>query len=81
MRLIDADSLEKDAAEFPHSAMASAFVKRIEEAPTVDAVQVVRCRDCRHRAYQFEQDHYCRIVSNIMPDDGYCSQGEKNENA
>ena len=46
MRLIDADALARESAEFPHSAMACAFIKRIEEAPTIEAVPVVRCKDC-----------------------------------
>ena len=41
MRLIDADALARESAEFPHSAMACAFIKRIEEAPTVE-VEIVK---------------------------------------
>lgn len=46
MRLIDADALEKCLLE---KGFYPAIVKRaIEDAPTVDAVEVVRCKDCKY---------------------------------
>lgn len=50
-------------------------------APTISAVPVVRCRECRH------YDHGCCVVKryegddNIiaMPPDGYCSYGQRKE--
>lgn len=38
---------------------------------------LIRCRDCIHRTHQFGKDHYCRIVSNVMPDNGFCSMAER----
>lgn len=52
MRLIDADALEKDLArrwdenddaDFSHREVWRA----LRDAPTIDAVPVVRCKDCR----------------------------------
>jgi hypothetical protein len=55
MRLIDADALIKRAAMRGHCLrpLVTAYhmcvdVKDIEKAPTIDAVEVVRCKDCIH---------------------------------
>ena len=47
----------------------------IEQAPTVDAVPVVRCKDCKHR---FE-DSWCEYVDD--DDNFYCARGERKEGA
>ena len=50
----------------------------IEEAPTVDAVEVVRCKDCKHR-----EDGLCTLESvydypwYYTKDDDFCSYGER----
>lgn len=49
MRLIDADKLDETLADTP---IRFPFDKRqmfelIKNAPTIDAVEVVRCRDCK----------------------------------
>ena len=46
----------------------------IEAAPTVDAVPVVRCRDCR----KFKT-YGCRMVASGYDD--FCSYGEREEGA
>ena len=46
----------------------------IEAAPTVDAVTVVRCRDCR----KFKT-YCCRMVASGYDD--FCSYGERKEGA
>ena len=46
----------------------------IEDAPTVDAVTVVRCRDCR----KFKT-YGCRMVASGYDD--FCSYGERKEGA
>lgn len=45
------------------------FENNLEETPTVDAVPVVRCKDCIHW-------FFCRDPLNRDPDD-FCSDGEK----
>ena len=54
----------------------------IEQTPTIDAVEVVRCRDCK---FMIPQSHtrYCTVWNavNGMGDDGFCNYGErKNDN-
>ena len=48
----------------------------IEQAPTVDAVPVVRCRECKHLGF-------CGAATNleVMGFYGYCSRGERKEGA
>ena len=43
MRLIDADALPKYTG---YALSADEVAKAVENAPTVDAVEVVRCKDC-----------------------------------
>ena len=51
-------------------------IKAVEEAPTVDAVEVVRCNDCKH----FHGDGLeCRLGMYAYEDD-YCSNGERRKN-
>ena len=54
----------------------------LREAPTVDAVEVVRCKDCK---YRFKNNGHsrdgCPIVDAKiwMDDDDFCSHGERKE--
>lgn len=79
MRLIDADKLPRHGGRG-----GIVHWSDIEKAPTVDAVHVVRCKDCKH----FEADldgmtMYC--ANEIMPTvfvctgQGYCSEAERKE--
>lgn len=48
-------------------------VKAIENAQTIDAVEVVRCGECRHRDL-----FSCPLADNdFQKDDDYCSWGER----
>ena len=49
----------------------------IEDAPTVDAVEVVRCKDCRFR-YQ-DGANFCLLGSMCMSDEWFCADGERRE--
>ena len=52
----------------------------IENAPTVDAMEVVRCKDCRHLGFKGLCDGVCnrKMVGIVNPDD-FCSYGERRE--
>ena len=45
----------------------------LTNAPTVDAVEVVRCKDCKHRF----KDSWCEYVDD--DDNFYCARGERKE--
>lgn len=74
MRLIDADTmLEFIEKHNTNDTVAKALTAIINGQPTVEAEQVIHCRNCKHRKRQFGKDVYCQLVSNVMPPDGYCS--------
>ena len=91
MRLIDADALIKEA--YAEGAYGYVDVKQIADAPTVDAVEIVRCRDCKHHRDKNEQEQQY-LVEDILictsPDatddcwnavwpDHFCSCGKRKE--
>ena len=60
------------------------FCERIEDAPTVDAVAVVRCKDCKHNYYNMipsgEAEHECvKFVELPITADFYCAWGERED--
>ena len=82
-RLIDAHDLWFDIMMLPHNGdmISSEEVEQaIIDAPTVDAVEVVRCKDCKHYVLQALA---CRHESfnGIIQMDGFCSYGERKDNA
>ena len=97
MRLIDADifASELDFAEadvceeFPDSYCEFGFSREkirelLRDIPTVDAVPVVRCRECKYRFKNNGHDKSgCPIIdANIwMDNDDFCSYGELKEGA
>ena len=90
MRLINADALKEvicdnvyPVTDYFNSRDYGMFwtggiEKAINEAPTIDAVQVVRCKGCRY--YESKCDYpFCYYTENNVEPDGYCSFGEKTE--
>ena len=93
MRLIDADRLSEniyDNIPAPYEDSREAKEEclcAIEEAPTIDAVPVVRCKDCIHylivdefeggKRYMCKVNHFSYINSD--GDMHYCSYGERKE--
>ena len=74
MRLIDADKLEKQEYWGNERCFDYVDAEDIDNAPTVDAVPVVRCRDCR----KFKT-YGCRMVASGYDD--FCSYGERKDGA
>ena len=81
MRLIDADKLKdiKRRYHFREQYDANLFDHIINQQPTIDAVEVVRCKDCKHRD---PEDLKCDCGHAILwqlcrEDDWYCADGEK----
>lgn len=51
-------------------------------APTVDAVEVVRCKDCKHSEHWYRDKRRCFLWNEEGIDvfeDGYCSYGKRRE--
>lgn len=95
MRLIDADALiDEMALMVPWAIDSPAEIARVDglsdayeavkNAPTIDAVPVVRCREC-----VYNREGYCTQfqinLSGIssawyrVDDDGFCSRGQRRE--
>ena len=79
MRLIDGDALMCEANS--DGAYGYVDAKQISEAPTIDAVPVVRCWDCNHCD---PENHHCdHPMSTAAPlsrkPDDFCSYGERKE--
>ena len=77
MRLIDADALiEEDLTE---GAYGYVEAKRSADAATVDAVGVVRCKDCIYRYEEFGFI-YCTFGPYgdcAVPSQFYCAEGKR----
>ncbi len=93
MRLVDADKLFKVIAEQETWNVPDFVYESIKNAPTVDAVKVVRCRDCK---WWDEDDNdfygYCMAMKHgymsanweigiyrKYKGDFYCADGERRE--
>lgn len=84
-RLIDADALIESIC---HTADLGGWigdtlrnikrlaVRYINETPTIDAVSVVRCRECRYKDTELCA-MYRLVVAGVRKYDDYCSYGER----
>ena len=101
MRIIDADALgvgrcSKDILPDAYCAGWNGLIELIEKAPTIDAVPVVRCRECKHFRHYGKTSLFIngknikagwcqRRISYDeeyrMTADDFCSYGERKEGA
>lgn len=85
MRLIDADALKEELAKrTPHFAQRIEFTpcfEAIRDAPTVDAVQIVRCGECKFYSRCTDHQGICmnRYMAGFIVPDWYCADGEREE--
>lgn len=49
----------------------------VMDLPTVDAVPVVRCRDCEHKDRESGFCHGRGWPMQLVPDDGFCDKGKE----
>ena len=86
LRLIDADALmdvirqheyrlATKQGSIDYGMFTLGIQQAVDEQPTIDAVEVVRCRDCKHRY----SDSWCEYVDD--DDNFYCARGERKEGA
>lgn len=78
MRLVDADKLPKYTG---YALSASKVAMAVENAPTVDAVPVVRCRECIHNyANMVPGGEGCAKCTELpIAPDFFCKSGERKE--
>lgn len=85
MRLIDGDELAKKwtiASPEPYNTDEVEVLDSIREAPTVDAVVVTRCKDCRYRGLICCPAVHETIGNGLVDyavDNGYCWRGKQKE--
>jgi hypothetical protein len=82
-RLIDADKLEKQEYWGNERCFDYVDAEDIDNAPTVDAVPVVRCKDCKH-SWEDLGGLTCShgvCVDCVVLGDFYCANGERKKGA
>ena len=77
MRLIDADALKLDIMCVYGSN--PQYINWLNHAPTVDAVPVIRCKDCKYYEEQDETIGTCLLTESGAHIKGYCSWAEWSE--
>ena len=94
MRLIDADALFDSMNSLDYESTVKAY-ETIANAPTIDAVPVVRCKDCKHwdehSQYGYDSENgiygnYCMLwtpeddfYAVETPADGFCFEAERRD--
>ena len=94
MRLIDADAMKRVYQEVLCSHVACIdcsffmddkycrFETMLSEAPTINAIPVVRCRECKQGEIDdpdFPDEYYCHAGCGWNKGDFYCAYGERKE--
>lgn len=76
MRLIDADAanVEDILCYYGDNCRTEDVKEWLDEQPTIDAVPVVRCKDC-----EFSNDLICPGHSHDALEDGFCTEGRHND--
>lgn len=86
-RLIDADRaleiVRDQGIAHPNAYHLTNYAMLIlREAPTVDAVEVVRCRECKyHEDTSVTEYEHCFLLSKTVRYNDFCSYGERKEGA
>jgi hypothetical protein len=82
-RLIDADALSIEVmdASYWDNQDEDVIWNLVQDAPTIDAVPVVRCKDCEYCEH-FDGLLYCdnsRGLAGSVSPEGFCSYGERKD--
>jgi hypothetical protein len=68
------DFVKKYTPNFGGTTSLQCVERAIENAPTVDVVEVVRCKDCKHYYHGTCTNDF---ALNLMRENDYCSYGER----
>lgn len=79
------DVFSEDSQEIPYL-LAAKVLREVSDAPTVDAVVVTRCKDCKHKGWVQEPCHgksvdYCKVWDCTLRnlETTFCSYGERKD--
>ena len=82
MRLIDADAAKRRVADTYFDTLIPAVNRAFDDSPTVDAVPVVRCKDCKYIVEATVNSNgflICHINDMEISQTDFCSHGERKE--
>ena len=92
MRLVDADAMRQDWLENGENEYVydtNAVLDSIDAQPTIDAVHVVRCKDCKsclkESAMTFTRNgehiilYHCDDLGRLVRANDFCSYGERKD--
>lgn len=89
MRLIDADALIEDIKTklwdwdtvdgITSSTVLKQTITDIDNAPTIDAVPVVRCKDCKHWYNDGDAITWCNLSKWACGGNGFCLYAERKD--
>lgn len=80
MRLIDIEDMALLKTVSCGGLSAKKLWKRIKEQPTIDAVEVVRCKDCKHKYVSGNgttQYYVCDFMDAQYEENGFCHHAER----
>ena len=90
--MIDADATKRRVADTYFDTLIPCVNRALDDSPTVDAVPVVRCRECKHSELEFFVDngtiriekykcgnHLGMGMAQEVNADDFCSYGERKE--
>ena len=83
-RCIDADAVKEKIADIwdgrPISFLGARILAMLDEIPTIDAVSVVRCKECKHwHGGWCNLEGWCNLFGSDNDADDFCSYGERSE--
>ena len=87
MRMIDADSAKLAVSDYKifrcQLGGLMDVAEFIDDQPTIDAVPVVRCRECDHKTHDENGKPYCLQLEMYLNKelDFFCKYGEREEGA
>ena len=72
-----ADIVRMECGEW--TGLAETIVRRFKKLPPVDAVEVVRCKDCKFYHRMTAETGICELACRHLGNDGFCSEGERKD--
>lgn len=67
---------EAEAYDKAIEALEKQISRKPDEQPTVDAVEVVRCKDCRW-SFMIGEHRQCNFMAGDLNDEWFCSHGRR----
>ena len=82
MRLVDAEPIVKEFWKPEYRTQTRRdFIAVIDKSPTIDAIPVVRCINCKYKGVLWREticDHPNGMLHKVKPED-FCSYGKRKE--